>query len=209
MQFNLIIILVFMHFVSILSDLLNITTSTKNRSLAASCSNVNLDSYSNYFNGIDKIYYRGNVGTCLSVHKECGWTNPQPLVKSDLPIFVLSVGLEGAGHHLWTEVLDLPIHDCVWINGRHYDRDIGDGVAKSSPARLYDAITEQLKLLAQAGKPPCKAIFDAEDSFPTGAIRKKARVFMRPDIINIERLDGVLFHTKYLIILRNLTVSEV
>jgi hypothetical protein len=48
---------------------------------------------------------------------------------------------------------------------------------------------------------------DAEDSFPTGAIRKTGRVFMHPDLVNLQLLDGVLFNTKYLIILRNITVS--
>ena len=56
------------------------------------------------------------------------------------------------------------------------------------------------------GKPPCKLIYDAEDSFPTGAIRRPGRVFMRPDIINLQRLDGVLFNVKYLLIVRNITV---
>ncbi len=51
-----------------------------------------------------------------------------------------------------------------------------------------------------------RSIFDAEDSFPTGAIRKKGRVFMHPDIHNIQQLDGDLFDVKYLIILRNTTV---
>jgi hypothetical protein len=54
----------------------------------------------------------------------------------------------------------------------------------------------------QYRKPPCKSIFDAEDSFPTGAIRKPGRVFMRPDLVNLHELDGVMFNIKYLIILR-------
>jgi hypothetical protein len=51
-----------------------------------------------------------------------------------------------------------------------------------------------------------RSIYDSEDSFPTGAIRKKGRVFMRPDLVNLQKLDGVLFNIKYLIILRNITV---
>ena len=49
----------------------------------------------------------------------------------------------------------------------------------------------------------CRTIFDSEDSFPTGAIRKRGRIFMRPDIVNLQMLDGKLFNIKYLIILRN------
>lgn len=30
---------------------------------------------------------------------------------------------------------------------------------------------------------------------------------MHPDIVNLQKLDGKLFHIKYLVILRNLTVS--
>lgn len=109
----------------------------------------------------------------------------------------------------WTEILEQPVHDCVWTNARHYERDLGDGVAKSSLPKLYDAITEQFKLRTQAGKPPCKMIYDSEDSFPTGAIRQRGRIFMRPDIVNLQLLDGVLFNTKYLIILRNVTDSTI
>ena len=59
----------------------------------------------------------------------------------------------------------------------------------------------------EAGKSPCRNIYDSEDSFPTGAIRKTGRVFCRPDLINVQRLDGVLYNVKYLIIARNVTVS--
>ena len=63
-----------------------------------------------------------------------------------------------------------------------------------------------LDVFFSSGKSPCKTIYDAEDSFPTGAIRKTGRVFLRPDIINIQALDGVIFNVKYLIIVRNTTV---
>ena len=63
-----------------------------------------------------------------------------------------------------------------------------------------------LNVFFSSGKAPCKTIYDAEDSFPTGAIRKTGRVFLRPDIINIQALDGVIFNVKYLIIVRNTTV---
>ena len=50
------------------------------------------------------------------------------------------------------------------------------------------------------------SIFDAEDSFPTGAIRKNGRVFMHPDMVNMQKMHGDLFNVKYMLILRNTTV---
>jgi hypothetical protein len=66
--------------------------------------------YSKYFQAMQNIY-TNEQGTCLPVHRECGWMK----TNSRLPLFVLSVGLEGAGHHLWTEILDRPVFDCVWV----------------------------------------------------------------------------------------------
>jgi hypothetical protein len=84
-----------------------------------------------YFDGMDSIYHGQKAeGTCLPVHKQCGWPKVSQ-EKRHLPLFILSVGLEGAGHHLWTEILDSPVADCVWINGRHYQRDIGDGIPRT------------------------------------------------------------------------------
>lgn len=162
-----------------------------------------------YFDGMKQIY-PGTSGdsTCFPVHTQCGW----PVVRSpeakNLPLFVLSVGLEGAGHHLWTEILEQPVFDCVWTNGRHYFRDIGDGVPRTTAEQLKSGFLDQLQARKAGGKAPCKSIYDSEDSFPTGAIRKSGRVFMRPDIINLQQLDGVLFNIKYLIILRNTTVRN-
>lgn len=158
-----------------------------------------------YFNSMKNIYGKSAEGTCFPVHQKCGW--PKSENRKKLPLFVLSVGLEGAGHHLWTEILDQPVFDCVWINARHYMRDVGDGVPRTSVGLLRSGFLEQFKARADTGKPPCKRIYDAEDSFPTGAIRKSGRVFMRPDIVNLQKLDGVLFDVKYLIIVRNTTVS--
>ena len=193
------------------------TLSLRQRKLSSSVigcdsSKTNHKGYEKYMKGMRNIYKNNaDVGTCLPVHYECGWqisaNERQP--KPELPTFVLSVGLEGAGHHLWTEILEQPVHDCVWTNARHYERDLGDGVAKSSVSKLHDAITEQFKLRIQTGKPSCRMIYDSEDSFPTGAIRKKGRVFMRPDIVNLQLLDGVLFNTKYIVILRNVTDATV
>jgi len=166
--------------------------------------------YQAYFKGIKKSYRNVELtGTCLPVHMNCGWPSAiRSLDKSEekLPLFVLSVGLEGAGHHLWTEIFSQPLFDCVWINGRHYNRQVGDGVPRTTIQHLRKGIEEQFKMRLDSGKKSCKSIYDAEDSFPTGAIRKTGRVFMRPDLVNLQQLDGILFNLKYLIILRNTTV---
>eukprot|EP01035_Chromulina_nebulosa_P018513 gene18513-24230_t len=158
---------------------------------------------------MNSIYLHINKeSTCLPNHQHCGWPSiPQtePIARHDLPLFVLSVGLEGAGHHLWTEILDTPVFDCVWINGRHYHRDISDGVPRTAVSKQLEGFKEQMKLRLDSGNPKCKRIYDAEDSFPTGAIRKSGRVFMRPDIINLQLLDGIVYNIKYLLILRNTT----
>ena len=173
--------------------------------------------YYAYFKAMDNIYdnptsamhvSRSNpstslvADTCLASHKECGWS---PAPKNNLPTFVLSVGLEGAGHHLWTEILDVPVFDCVWINARHYKRNVGDGVPRTTASDLKSGFKEMLKFRTDKGMAPCKSIYDAEDSFPTGAIRKQGRLFMRPDIVNLQKLDGVVFNIKYLLIMRNVT----
>jgi hypothetical protein len=66
-------------------------------------------------------------------------------------------------------------------------------------------LDEHFKIRKQMGKDPCRSIYDAEDSFPTGAIRKSGRVFMRPDIVTLQQLDGEVLNIKYLIIVRNTT----
>lgn len=162
-----------------------------------------------YFDGMSKIYPgTAAEGTCLPVHSQCGWPIVRAPQAKNLPLFVLSVGLEGAGHHLWTEIMDQPVFDCVWTNARHYFRDIADGVPRTTAAQLKSGFLEMLQTRKSSGKAPCKTIYDSEDSFPTGAIRQNGRVFMRPDIINLQQLDGVLFNVKYLIIVRNTTVSR-
>ena len=99
--------------------------------------------YQKYFEAMDNIYTKQSskvftLGsattsltskTCITQHKECGWVQSQ---KKELPLFVISVGLEGAGHHLWTEILDAPVFDCVWINARHYKRTVGDGMPRTT-----------------------------------------------------------------------------
>ena len=162
-----------------------------------------------YFDGMKQIY-SGSLGdsTCFPVHNRCGWPVVRTPQAKDLPLFVLSVGLEGAGHHLWTEIMEQPVFDCVWTNARHYFRDIADGVPRTTAAQLRSGLQEQFQMRKASGKPACKTIYDSEDSFPTGAIRQNGRVFMRPDIVNLQQLDGVLFNVKYLLILRNTTVRN-
>ena len=160
--------------------------------------------FQRYFDGMNNIYPgRLAESTCLPIHQSCGW--PRINSNKNLPTFVISVGLEGAGHHLWTEILNEPIFDCVWTNARHYRRDIADGVPRLTPQELSEGIKEQFRLRVASGQRACQRIYDAEDSFPTGAIRKSGRIFCRPDLVNIQMLDGVLFHAKYLVIVRNVT----
>jgi hypothetical protein len=93
--------------------------------------------YERYFDGMSTIYRGDARMTCLPQHMECGW----PAVVSTgkkLPLLVMSVGLEGAGHHLWTELLKGPVFDCVWVNARHYRRDIADGVPRLTPEELHE-----------------------------------------------------------------------
>eukprot|EP01038_Epipyxis_sp_PR26KG_P014884 gene14884-20016_t len=162
--------------------------------------------FKRYFMAMMNIYQNIQDGTCLPVHKQCGWPNVNNNHNNKkLPLLILSVGLEGAGHHLWTELMEQPLFDCVWKNGRHYNRDVADGVPRTTSQQLMEGFKEQFKLRADNGKSPCRTIYDSEDSFPTGAIRKSGRIFMRPDIVNLQQLDGVLFDVKYLIILRNTT----
>lgn len=163
-----------------------------------------------YFDGMASIYRDAGMAqtTCLPLHQDCGWGSRIKTgneKERKLPLFVLSIGLEGAGHHLWTELLGQPVFDCVWTNARHYHRDIADGVPRNSAHSLKMGLDEHFKIRKQMGKDPCRSIYDAEDSFPTGAIRKSGRVFMRPDIVTLQQLDGEVLDVKYLIIVRNTT----
>ena len=161
---------------------------------------VGKEGFKSYFKAMKKVHkgVKHMEDNCVSYHENCGFTKRT----SDLPLLVLSVGLEGAGHHLWTEVFKQPVFDCVWTNARHYNRDIGAGVPRQTPEELAKGFYDQMKL--RVG-PPCKFIYDAEDSFPTGAIRARGRLFMRPDLINLAELDGKIFDVRYLLIVRNTT----
>jgi hypothetical protein len=80
-------------------------------------------------------------------------------------------------------------------------------VDKHSYVTFFDkGIQMQYNLRAGDGDPPCRKIYNAEDSFPTGSIRKTGRVFCRPDLVNVQKLDGILYDVKYLVIARNVTV---
>lgn len=83
--------------------------------------------FKRYFDGMDAIYNKTYAETtCLPLYKKCGWPTTTHNNEEHLPLFVFSIGLEGAGHHLWTEILQQPVFDCIWTNARHYHRDIGE-----------------------------------------------------------------------------------
>lgn len=172
----------------------------------------NNTAFARYFQTMRNIHRRAGVeGTCIPVHEECGWpkighkTNKEG---KELPLLVFSIGLEGAGHHLWTEILQKPVFDCVWVNGRHYFRDLSDGVPRTTYDQAVAGFRESFQMRLDTGQRPCRSIYDAEDSFPTGAIRKSGRVFMRPDLVHLQAMDGIMFNLKYLIITRNVTVCR-
>ena len=55
-----------------------------------------------YFHGMDSIYSNDkgrnfNVldSTCIPIHKKCGWPKIQESNRNNLPLYILSVGLEG------------------------------------------------------------------------------------------------------------------
>jgi hypothetical protein len=107
----------------------NVVASLDASSLVCDSSASQNEGYRNYFNGMKKIYRNAEEGTCIPIHRECGW----PKQNSHLPQFVLVIGLEGSGHHFWTDLyiyvqcvkystnqllfarLNRPIHDCVWV----------------------------------------------------------------------------------------------
>ena len=55
-----------------------------------------------YFNGVLSMYRNDNSqplnyidNTCIPTHHRCGWATIEPKLKKQLPLYVLSVGLEG------------------------------------------------------------------------------------------------------------------
>lgn len=87
------------------------------RQLSSKCdtSKMNRAGYENYFKGMNKIHRDKQEGTCLPVHKECGWQKPpsDKTSSNNLPTFVLSVGLEGSGHHMYVIILDYYLHEFI------------------------------------------------------------------------------------------------
>jgi hypothetical protein len=88
---------------------------------------------------------------------------------------------------------------------------------------LEDSLSSQLVLSSRIASKDCKSvisclafgliahslirtIYDAFSSFPFGTPKDQARVFNHPDLINLRKLDGVLFNVKYLVLSRNITV---
>jgi hypothetical protein len=108
--------------------------------------------YQDYFKGMNKIYQNIESETCLPVQRQCGW----PKQGSNKPQFVLIIGLEGSAHHFWTKLLYSPIFDCVWVNSRHYRRDVGDGVPRRTPPELRSGILEQMDIREKEAPPRCK-----------------------------------------------------
>jgi len=182
---------------------------------------VNLKKYksesNSYFEVMKKVYGNSYSNTCLaSIEGNNGYI-PSVSSSKQVPMFVLAVGLEGSGHHLWSTILGKGVSDCFWVNGRHYLRDVGDGVPRTSVSDLKDGLKEQFSLRKKAGNPPCRFIYNSgfsffliavikniEDSFPTGSIRKTGRLFMHPDIVNLRRLhEGGFISLKLLILNRD------
>jgi hypothetical protein len=93
------------------------------------------NAFSKYFNGMRSIYGTDVAQTSVNEHMRCGWggtaagggsgSGSSSSSRSDssdapkkLPLFVLSVGLEGAGHHLYSDLFAKPVFDCVWVKTR-------------------------------------------------------------------------------------------
>ena len=69
------------------------------------CNKLAIVESKKYFDEMSNIYSNIRESTtCIGAHKQCGWpSKSENSIK--LPLFVLTVGLEGAGHHFWTEKL--------------------------------------------------------------------------------------------------------
>ena len=74
------------------------------------------EGFSQYFSSLRNIYGDSYAATGLDMRKDCGWSSADLRKESEkLPSFVFSVGLEGAGHHLYSELFQTPVFDCVWV----------------------------------------------------------------------------------------------
>jgi hypothetical protein len=80
-------------------------------------SDATKEGFSRYFSGMRNIYDDMYGITGLETRKDCGWKSANlPQSSKKLPSFIVSVGLEGAGHHLYSELFQTPVFDCVWVN---------------------------------------------------------------------------------------------
>lgn len=69
--------------------------------------------YHKYMDGLNRIYSATGPYPCMKSHKVCGW----PQEPSDLPLLVVAVGTEAAGHQMWSMLFQTNIFDCIWVSG--------------------------------------------------------------------------------------------
>lgn len=105
------LLILFVLFPHIVSSILQ-TMNTSSRSLLSKnkfCEKIP-ESYDRYLENLQHLFNEENDQTCVSEHLKCGW----PAEKSDLPLYVFVVGIEGTGHHLWNVILK-GVLDCTWV----------------------------------------------------------------------------------------------
>ena len=94
----------------------NITYRRLEQEVMCSVDASKQQAYTNYFNAMRNIYGNAIDETCLPVNMKCGW----PHTQSKLPLYIIAIGLEGSGHHLWTSVMKEGVFEegCVWVGKR-------------------------------------------------------------------------------------------
>lgn len=85
----------------------------KNVEFECDLSNEEKEGNSKYFLAMRNIYSDYFAESGLQKQMQCGWKSDPK--RNDLPLFVLAVGLEGAGHHLYSELFKEPVFDCLWV----------------------------------------------------------------------------------------------
>ena len=100
----------------------NPTLKIDTNDISSTCDHDAGSKFKSYFDDM-KIIYNKHTDTCLKPHESCGWPNVR-YSRPDLPLLILTIGVEGAGHHMWAENLSF-LFDCVWITGPHYNRENG------------------------------------------------------------------------------------
>ena len=124
--------------------------------------------YQDYFVSMKKLYNSiGEEQTCVPIHRQCGW----PKQSSNLPQFVLVIGLEGLliifGRSYSTLQFMIAFGYVICfvcylllirkkVNARHYRRDVGDGVPRRTPEELRSGILEQFDIRMRESPPMCK-----------------------------------------------------